>query len=532
MESLLGKTLKRRYRVDESLGRGGMAEVYKVWDEERAVYLAMKVLRQDLAQDPIFLRRFQREAKALAALQHPHIVRFYGLERDDLLAFLLMEYVDGVSLQAEILRSAGKSLPMEHIREVMEAVCSALHYAHHQGLVHCDIKPGNILIDKHGQIYLTDFGIARGMDAATSTLIGIGTPAYMAPELIKGQDPTPQTDIYALGIVLYEMLTGGERPFTGERATITGTTVDKVRWEHLKLEPIPVSQFNPKVSGNFQFAVDQCLQKKIENRFSSVDVLMRSLQEKNKIGHLIDNEEKAPLKEKDAIKNEKDGNNQFSEIKEKSNKESKITKNLLNEILQSFKKRKKQILNYLLMRSSLLLVDFICIWVYFILNFSVSSVLTILDIIQFAESFIIPSFLIGQILFLTSKELNNKNFLISFTLIYSFVKFILYRVFEPPTHISNLIIFGVVPAVIIFYFYKRESNKYSYKDAVIIALYGWLPVWVNSMFFEITGLSGNWWEWGSLWILNYFPSAINLVMVESIRLGLVIWWLDKVNDRE
>ena len=270
MTDLVGKILKKRYKVVESLGRGGMADVYKVWDEERAVYLAMKVLRQDLAQDPIFLRRFQREAKALAGLQHPHIVRFYGLERDDLLAFLLMEYVDGVSLQGEILRSEGKPLPMERIQDVMQAVCSALHYAHHQGLVHCDIKPGNILIDKHGQIYLTDFGIARGMDAATSTMVGIGTPAYMAPELIKGQDPTPQTDIYALGIVLYEMLTGGERPFTGERATITGTTAEKVRWEHLMLEPIPISSGMSKSLLSIQSVIACCLNKDSDKRYKDV----------------------------------------------------------------------------------------------------------------------------------------------------------------------------------------------------------------------------------------------------------------------
>lgn len=277
MANLVGKTLKNRYRVEESLGRGGMADVYKVWDIQRSAYLAMKVLRDDLAQDPIFLRRFQREAKALAGLQHPNIVRFYGMERDDLLAFLLMEYVDGVSLQAEILRAEGKPLPMERVKEVMGAVTSALYYAHNQGLVHCDIKPGNILLDKHGGIYLTDFGIARGMDAATSTMVGIGTPAYMAPELIKGQDPSPQTDIYALGIVLYEMLTGGERPFTGERAGITGTTAEKVRWEHLEKEPPPIKKWNEDISDEMNSVVMQCLVKKISQRIASADDLYRQL---------------------------------------------------------------------------------------------------------------------------------------------------------------------------------------------------------------------------------------------------------------
>ncbi len=242
----VGDKLKNRYRIEESLGRGGMADVYKVWDEERSTYLALKLLRDDLAQDPVFMRRFRREAHNLAQLQHPNIVRFYGLEEDDLKAFILMEYIEGPTLREEIRRAGSGGMSQERIQSVMKDVCSALHYAHNKGLVHCDIKSGNILIDASGKAYLTDFGIARGMDMATSTMVGIGTPAYMAPELIKGQDPTPQTDIYALGIVLYEMLTGGERPFSGERATITGTTADKVRWEHLQLEPTPVSQFNPK----------------------------------------------------------------------------------------------------------------------------------------------------------------------------------------------------------------------------------------------------------------------------------------------
>lgn len=266
----IGETLKNRYKIVESLGRGGMADVYKVWDEERSTYLALKLLRDDLAQDPVFMRRFRREAHNLAQLQHPNIVRFYGLEEDDLKAFILMEYIEGPTLREEIRRSDSGGMSQERIQSVMKDVCSALHYAHAKGLVHCDIKSGNILIDAYGKAYLTDFGIARGMDMATSTMVGIGTPAYMAPELIKGQDPTPQTDIYALGIVLYEMLTGGERPFTGERAEITGTTADKVRWEHLKMNPAPISQFNPNVDTAFQGIVNCCLQKEPKNRFKSV----------------------------------------------------------------------------------------------------------------------------------------------------------------------------------------------------------------------------------------------------------------------
>ena len=270
MKSLLEKILKNRYRVDESLGRGGMAEVYKVWDLQRDVPLAMKVLREDLAHDVVFLKRFEREAKTLSKLQHPNIVRFYGLEQDDMLVFMLMDYIEGESLREEIFRSRGKGMSLDRILEIMHPVCSALNYAHQSGIVHCDLKPGNILIDKNGKVFISDFGIARHIDASTSTMVGIGTPAYMAPELIKGQDPTPQTDIYALGIVLYEMLTGGERPFTGERATITGTTADKVRWEHLQLEPIPIGKYNPQVNSQIEKVVQCCLNKDAQNRCANV----------------------------------------------------------------------------------------------------------------------------------------------------------------------------------------------------------------------------------------------------------------------
>lgn len=277
MADLTGKILKNRYKVIESLGRGGMAEVYKVWDEKRASFLAMKVLRQDIAHDPIFLRRFQREAQSLSKLDHPNIVRYYGLERDDLTAFLLMEYVDGVSLQAEILRANGKPLALQRIRDIMQAVCAALHYAHGEGLVHCDIKPGNILIDKSSRILLTDFGIARTLDSAISTMVGIGTPAYMAPELIRGKDPTPRSDIYSLGIVLYEMLTGGERPFTGERATITGSTAEKVRWEQVNLVPQSAKRHNPELDEYLDAVITCCLQKDPTKRFQSVQEFHISL---------------------------------------------------------------------------------------------------------------------------------------------------------------------------------------------------------------------------------------------------------------
>ncbi len=280
MDSLLGKTLDNKYRIEEHIGRGGMAEVYRAYDLQRGVYLALKILREDLAEDIVFIRRFEREAKTLAVLQHPNIVRFYGFERSDGYVYMLMEYIEGKTLRKII---SDRSVPMteSEVLEIINPVCKALNYAHQMGRVHCDVKSANILIQKDGHVYLSDFGIARGMDMATSTMVGIGTPAYMAPELIKGQDPTPQTDIYALGIMIYEMLTGGERPFTGERATITGTSAEKIRWEHLMLAPISPSQFNRDISSQMEYVILRCLSKDKNKRFPSTIALLDILKQAN-----------------------------------------------------------------------------------------------------------------------------------------------------------------------------------------------------------------------------------------------------------
>ncbi|MBN1666573.1 MAG: serine/threonine protein kinase, partial [Anaerolineales bacterium] len=205
-----------RYFVQSFLGQGGMARVYRVFDQQRQVVLALKLLHTDLAHDRVFLRRFRREAQTLAQLQHPHIVRFFGFEEAGRLAFLLMEYIAGESLKTYIFDANGPLSPPE-IRAIFQPVCAALHFAHQMGYVHCDIKPGNIMIEHSGRVLVNDFGIARLSETATATMVGLGTPAYMAPEQIQGLDPTPQTDIYALGIILFELLTGGERPFTGEQ---------------------------------------------------------------------------------------------------------------------------------------------------------------------------------------------------------------------------------------------------------------------------------------------------------------------------
>jgi len=276
-DSIIGTVLNNRYRVDEFLGRGGMSEVYKVWDTHRNTTLAMKVLHEDLAVDKVFMRRFQREAETLAKLQHPNIIRFYGLERDGRLAFMLLDYIEGDNLKPKIFDAKGP-YPLSDIQKILRGVCQALAYAHREGLIHCDIKPGNIMINQHGQVLLADFGISRLTDAATATMIGMGTPAYMAPEQVKGLDPVPQTDIYALGVVLYEMLTGGERPFTGEATTTAGTTSAKVRWEQVNLNPPSPRIYNPEISRDLEDVVMKCLAKKPEERYQTPLELLNALE--------------------------------------------------------------------------------------------------------------------------------------------------------------------------------------------------------------------------------------------------------------
>ena len=240
MSDIIGKTLLNQYRVDAFIAAGGMGAVYRVWDLKRNVPLAMKVLHAELAEDPSVFKRFQREGRALQKLAHPNIVPFYGLFQSMDFAFMLERFVDGPSLKDVLKRKKGTPLALDETLIYLKALCAALGYAHVNNVVHCDVKPGNVIIDRGGNIYLTDFGIARHAESTTTTMGGAGTPAYMPPEQILGQAVTPATDVYALGVILYEMLTG-QRPFRGSEAGTekSGATVnERIRYGHLHV-PAP-----------------------------------------------------------------------------------------------------------------------------------------------------------------------------------------------------------------------------------------------------------------------------------------------------
>jgi serine/threonine-protein kinase len=278
---LIGQTLKSRYRVESLLGRGGMAEVYKAWDTWRNYHVAVKVMREDLAEDLEFLRRFRREATALAKLAHENIVRFYAFEQDDLTAFIVMDYVEGTTLRAEIARADGP-LPPERVLAITRQVCAALNYAHLEGVIHRDVKPGNIMLRPDGRVLLSDFGISKAIDAATATAatVSVGTPAYMSPEQCAGQSPDGRTDVYSLGVVVYEML-AGRRPFVGDLApeTITNTT-ERIRWEQMHASPPALRKLNPAVPREVEAAVMTALAKDREQRWPTVTAFGEELEQR------------------------------------------------------------------------------------------------------------------------------------------------------------------------------------------------------------------------------------------------------------
>ncbi len=268
MTNPIGQTLLNQYRVDAFIASGGMGAVYRVSDLNRNVPLAMKVLHTDLAEDPSIFRRFEREARALKKLAHPNIVPFYGLFKTSDFAFLLEQYVDGPTLK-DVLRQR-KVLPIEEALVYLKALSAALGYAHVHRVVHCDVKPGNVMIDRGGSIYLTDFGVARHAESTITTLGSAGTPAYMAPEQCRGEAVTAETDVYALGVVLYEMVTGIRPLQAGGTGEKEGSTVGgQIRYAQLYTAPPDPCQANPAIPRTLGDMILKGIEKDPQARYPS-----------------------------------------------------------------------------------------------------------------------------------------------------------------------------------------------------------------------------------------------------------------------
>src|SRR5574341_931668 len=214
MEDLTGKQLGP-YQVIAPLGEGGMAAVYRAFQPSMERFVALKILPRTLASDPQFIVRFRQEAKVLAQLQHPHILPVFDFGEADGYTYLVMPYIKSGTLTDEL---KGQPLPLDRIRTVVTQVGRALDYAHAHGLIHRDIKPSNVLIDESGNCLLSDFGLAKileGSEKLTTTGAILGTPAYMSPEQGLGRQLDQRSDVYALGIILYEMAVG-RTPFTAD----------------------------------------------------------------------------------------------------------------------------------------------------------------------------------------------------------------------------------------------------------------------------------------------------------------------------
>lgn len=259
-----------RYHLLEPLGEGGMATVYRGYDTRLERPVAIKVIRTDFDRDPAFLKRFEREARALAQLNHPNIVKVLDAGEHDASPYVVMDYVGGGTLKTR----TGRPLPVAEAVRLVAPIARALDHAHRQGIVHRDIKPANILLAQDGRPMLSDFGIAKVLSGPvqtqlTATGIGIGTPDYMAPELWKGVS-TPASDIYALGVVLYELLTG-QRPFQAD-------TPVAVLLKHVN-EPLPPPRkFAPGLSPALEQVLVKALDKQPENRFASMEAFADALE--------------------------------------------------------------------------------------------------------------------------------------------------------------------------------------------------------------------------------------------------------------
>ncbi|GEM_PF-3015325 len=262
LESLLGKTI-RGYKVEQLIGKGGWGAVYLAYQQTVNRYVAMKMILPEFANQPDFSKRFEIEAQTVAQLQHPHILPLFDYWRGDEGAYFVMRYVTGGSLN-DYLKENG-AMPLEDVSKLLNQLCDALSVAHGNNVIHRDLKPANILLDERGNAYLTDFGIAKNKDSnAQMTQAGniMGTPAYISPEQLKGLDVTPHSDIYAMGIMLWELL-AGIHPYKGE-------TVAQMMVRHIA-EPLPTIQSaNNSMPIEFDRVIQKSTAKEPEDRYTDV----------------------------------------------------------------------------------------------------------------------------------------------------------------------------------------------------------------------------------------------------------------------
>ncbi|MGE5240266.1 MAG: protein kinase domain-containing protein [Bacteroidota bacterium] len=260
--------LASRYEILDALGEGGMGMVYRVRDRETTEILALKLLRPEIARDPPMIERFKNELRLARRITHKNVCRIHDFNRVGDLAYLSMEYVDGESLRLH-LRRAGRLTP-ERTIDLARQIAAGLGEAHAQGVVHRDLKPENVMLGRDGLVKILDFGIARalGSDTAATRVIA-GTPEYMAPEQSQGKTVDQRADLYALGLILYECLTG--------RRAFSGATPVEVALKQLKERPLPPRKLMADTPPHFEAIIMRCLEKEPARRCASAAELQRAL---------------------------------------------------------------------------------------------------------------------------------------------------------------------------------------------------------------------------------------------------------------
>ncbi|MGN6793798.1 MAG: Stk1 family PASTA domain-containing Ser/Thr kinase [Streptosporangiaceae bacterium] len=270
------RLLGGRYELDGIVGRGGMAEVYRARDLRLDRIVAVKTLREDLARDQTFQARFRREAQSAASLNHPSIVAVYDTGEDDAgmshVPFIVMEYVDGRTIR-DLLRDDRRLLP-ERALEITDGVLRALDYSHRAGIVHRDIKPGNVMLNRQGEIKVMDFGIARAVADTQATMTQtaqvIGTAQYLSPEQARGERVDARSDLYSVGCLLYELLTG-RPPFTGDSPVA-------IAYQHVREAPVPPSRVDPELPDWADPIVLRAMEKDPDERYQSAAEMRGDIQ--------------------------------------------------------------------------------------------------------------------------------------------------------------------------------------------------------------------------------------------------------------